>query len=175
MAHLKSNYVSNEVFLLKNLVYIHEYMFWFRLFPLLSEPSLWGAISMHCHNLVSHQLPFSVLAWCIGDITHNAFLNTDWDVFDWSKISLVVVLQFIFVGQILDCFQLQWLIRLFRSSKRQTNLVMSTLQSLEDITGHLRKTHWSRCSEWTMGINAELVNFFTYTDRDREIGSNLLV
>ena len=27
MAHLKSNYVSNEVFLLKNLVYIHEYMF----------------------------------------------------------------------------------------------------------------------------------------------------
>ena len=29
--------------------------------------------------LNSHQLPFSVLAWCIGDITHNAFLNTDRD------------------------------------------------------------------------------------------------
>ena len=125
--------------------------------------------------LNSHQLPFSVLAWCIGDITHNTFLHTDWDVFDWSKKILVIVLQFIFVGQILECFQVQWLIRLFRSSKRQTNLVMCTLQSLEDITGHLRKTHWSRCSEWTMGINAELVNFFTYTDRDREIGSNLLV
>ena len=47
---------------------------------------------------------------------------------------------------------------------------MCTLQSLEDITGHLRKTHWSRCSEWAMGINevqSSSISFLIQTETEK--------